>query len=286
MTAVKDPDVRPKRVCSPKYAVQKARKGKVLNRWEIEELAKNPEQSLLYAQKVLHGRFPECEPFIAQDPDHAFVYAKTVLKGRFEAAEPTFLKWNSDWGNRNFLQRYFIDVARCPNPDVERKILDSHHGLAADYADKCLGRRWPEAEKMILKTVDNAVAYHKKVVNERWPELEDRILFGKKVGFWYKPSKALADYLSTIPAPIPELEKKLEGCNRAALLLVYAVKGVRGRLPQALHQKMVMLSFDPKKQKFAKKYVKFLESCEKRALRYIEGLEPEARRELLERIGS
>lgn len=279
-------DVRPKRVCSPKYAVQKARKGKKLNRWEIEDLAQNAEQSLLYAERVLHGRFPEGEAAIAGHPDLAFQYAKGVIKGRFPEAEPTFYKYNSDWGNRNFLQRYFIEVAREPNPEVEKKILDTHNGLAASYAELCIKGRWIEAESVIVKDLDNAAEYHRKVVNDRWPELEDRIIFGKKEGFWDNRSKSLAKYLEVVGRPVPEIEKKLESCNKASLLITYAVKGVRGKLPPALHQKMMMLGFDPKKQKYVKTYVKFLEVCERRALVYIKGLDEEARKELFEKAGT
>lgn len=283
---MRDPNVRPKRVCSPKYAVQKARKGKTLNRWELEELAKNAEMSVLYAERVLKGRFIEAEPTIAEHPDLAFQYAKGIIKGRFPEAEPAFYKYNSDWGNRNFLQRYFIEVAREPNPEVEKKILATHHGLASSYAELCLKRRWNEAEEVILRDLDNAAEYHRKVVKDRWPEFEDRIIFGKKEGFWDNRSKSLAKYLEVVGRGVPEIEKKLETCNKASLLITYAVKGRKGKLPPALHQKMMMLGFDPKKQNFVKKYVRFLESCERRAIAYIEGLDEEARSELLAKVGT
>lgn len=280
---MKDPESRPKRVCSPRYAVSKARKGKTLNRWELEELAKCPDQSLLYAQKVLKGRFHEGEAAISRDPDLAFAYAKTVIGGRFEAAEDVFLNFNREWGNRNFLQRYFIDVARVPNPEIEKKILATHTGLASEYAEKCLGGRWHKAEPMILEHLDQAAEYHERVHKGRWPEFEDLILFGKKNGFWEKRTKALDKYLSVV-GPVPEIEQKLERCGRASLLLVYAAKARRGRLPNTLHQKMMMFGFDPKRQAWTKKYVRFLESCERRALTYISGLDEDALAELLSKF--
>lgn len=283
---MKDPEVRPKRVCSPRYAVQKARKGKKLNRWEIEDLSKDAEQSLLYASKVLKGRFPEGEAAISQVPDLAFDYAKNVIKGRFPEAEATFLRHNSDWGNRNYLNRYFIEVAQEPNLEVEAKILNSHHGLAASYAELCIKGRWPACESLILKDLDNAVDYHSKVVRERWPELEDAILFKKKANMWDNLSKALAGYLSSLSSRVPGLEEKLASCNRASLLFTYAVKGVRGKLPPNLHQKMIMFGFDTKKQKVVKNYVKFLESCERRVLAYIAGLDEGSRKELFERASN
>lgn len=279
-------EARPKRVCSPKYAVQKARKGKKLNRWELEDLAKDAEQSVLYAERVLKGRFLEAEPVIAQNHELAYQYAKNIIKGRFPEAESTFLANHTDWGSRNYLQRYFIEVARERNPFVEKKIIDTHHGLASQYAELCVKDRWPEAEKAILKDLDNAAQYHKQILKRRWPELEDKIIFEKKSGYWDNRSKSLALYLEVVSAPVPDLEEKLCRCNRASLLLTYAVKGVRGKLPGPLHQKMMMFGFDPKKQKVTKKYVKFLGSCERRALTYISGLDEESRKELFEKAGT
>jgi hypothetical protein len=280
---MKDPDVRPKRVCSPKYAVIKARKGKKLNRWEIEEIAKDAEQSLHYSLKVLHGRFPEGEAAIAQHAEIAFDYAKNVIRGRFPEAEDTFLKSNCDWGTRNYLQRYFIDIAQCPNKKIEKKILETHHGLAVDYAERCIRGRWPEAEGVILKDINNAISYHSKVVKERWSELEDRII-RKKKDLWVSGSEVLSKYMKNVGRPIPELENKLEKCSRASLLLVYAVKGIRGKLPGPLHQKMMMFSFDPKKQKVVRKYIRFIEECEQRVMAYIAGLDDGGRKELLSKI--
>jgi hypothetical protein len=283
---MKDPDVRPKRVCSPKYAVQKARKGKKLNRWELEELAKDPEQSLIYAERVLKGRFPEAEPAIALNHEVAYAYAKGIIKGRFPEAEQAFLANHSDWGSRNYLQRYFIEVARERNPVVEKKIIETHHGLASKYAELCMNGRWAEAEPVILRDIDNAIEYHSRVVKDRWPELEDAIILKKKTGFWDNQPKSLSKYLEVVGRPVPEIEEKLERSNKASLLLTYAVRGMKGRLPPTLHQKMMMLGFDPKKQKIVKKYVKFLENCERRALAYIAGLDEEARKELFEKSGA
>lgn len=281
---MKDPDVRPKRVCSPRYAVLKARKGKKLNKWELEDLAKDPEYAYQYADLVLKARFPEAEPAIAKVPDTAFQYAKNVIKGRFPEAEEMFLRLHCDWGPRNYLPRYFIDIAQEPNPLVEKKILATHHGLAIEYAAKCLKARWPAGEKVILEDdVDGAVRYHKEVVKERWPELEDRIIFGKNKGFFDSRKKSFADYLENMNSPVPEIEEKLDRCSNASLLLAYAVKGVRGRLPDNLHQKMMLLAFDPKKSKTAKKYARFIDSCDRRALAYIKGLDDQARKELFER---
>jgi hypothetical protein len=281
---MKDPNVRPKRVCSPRYAVQKARKGKTLNRWELEELAKDPEQAVLYAQKVLKGRFLEAEPHIAQDPDHAFEYAKSVIKGRFEAAEKTLLEHNARWGHRNYVASYFIRLAKAPNPGVEKIILEENHDLIVEYAEECLEGRWLAAEKAVLKDWERAGAYQEKVIKARWPEFEDSLLKGKKTGFWSKRPEVFRDYLKNIGGRNDEIEEKLMQSSRASLLLVYAMHASEGRLPPALHQKMMMFSFDPKRQSYAKRYLKFLESRENRVVKYLSGLGEEEREALIARV--
>jgi len=283
---MKDPDVRPKRVCSPKYAVQKAKRGTKLNRWEIEDLAKDPEMSFLYARKVLKGRFPEGEAEIARSP-YAIEYASTILRGRFPEAEPHFEEIVEGCGFSmlaNRVMSYFINNG-IRNAKVEKKILENNSGLISDYADKCIGGRWPEAEARMLEQGINATEYHQTVVKGRWPEWEDRILGKKKFGYWNSNRREfLVKYLKAIGKPIPEVEKKLENCNRASLLLAYSVVALKGRLPQALHQKMMMFSFDPKKQKIAKKYLQFLDNCERRAVRYLSMLDEDEQMELLRKV--
>jgi hypothetical protein len=51
-------------------------------------IAKSPYHAYLYASNVLMGRFPEGEPAIATDPDYAHLYARNVLMGRFPEGEP------------------------------------------------------------------------------------------------------------------------------------------------------------------------------------------------------
>lgn len=276
-------DIRPKKVCSPRYAVQKARKGIKLNKWELEDLAKDPEYALQYALKVIRGRFPEGEATIAQSPEHAFLYAKEVIKGRFEAAEDMLLRHSSNWGHRNYLVNYFIKIAKVPNPAVERMILKEHPDHSVMYAQNCVQGRWIKGEKVILEDWSRACEYHKEIVKERWEEYEDSLLKGKKKGYWDNRSDCFAKYLEVIDSRSEGLEEKLLKSSRASFLLVYAHKCSKGRLPPALHQKMMMFSFDPKKQKHAKKYIRFLEAREKRVVAYLSGIDEEERLALLQK---
>ena len=276
-------DIRPKRVCSPQYAVQKARKGTKLNKWELEDLAKNPEHSYIYALKVLKGRFPEGEAAIAQSHEYAFLYAKEVIKGRFEEAEATFLKHSSSWGHRNYLVNYFLKIAKVPNPIVESMILKEHPDHSVTYAQNCVQGRWIKGEKVILEDWSRASEYHKEIVKERWEEYEDSLLKNKKKGYWDNRADCFAKYLEVIDSRSEGIEEKLLKSSRASFLLIYAQKVAKGKLPPALHQKIMMFSFDPKRQSYAKKYIKFLDGREKRVVAYLAGLDPEDQMKILER---
>lgn len=274
-------EVRPKRVCSPRYAIQKAKKGKALNKWELEELAKDSELSLKYA-KLTKKRFPEAEGEICRRPGMALQYANEVIEGRFPEAEETFIaQIEKMWGGENIVQRYFIKY-RIRNERVERQLLERMIGLINDYAKECVGGRWSEAEKSLLKNrLEHAIDYHREVVKDPWEELEDKILFGKNLSFWDNPVDCFKKYLDNVGKRIPELERKLERCNRVSLLHAYAVTSMKGRLPQALHQKMMMFSFDPKRQKTVQKYLRFLDRAEEKVLGYLRGLDENERQELL-----
>lgn len=276
-------EVRPKRVCSPRYAVQKAKKGKTLNRWEIEDLAKDPEQSFIYASKVLKGRFPEGEAAIAES-SFAYQYAKHVIEGRFEAAEPHFIKCLERMGSvsRSRALDYFVSLAGVRNPLVEKHLLEHEHNRIVAYCQNCIGGRWEEAEGKIVRF--GACEYHEHVLKDRWPALEDRIIREKKLQWHESRKEMMKGYLKVVPNPGPEFERKLEKSNRASLLLVYAMKGLRGKLPQTLHQKMMMFSFDPKRQSFAKKYLKFVSACERRVVRFLSGLDEDERNEIMAKV--
>jgi len=280
---MKDTSVRPKKVCSPRYAVQKARKGAKLNQWELEDLSKDPEYSYIYALKVLKGRFPEGEAAIAQSHEHAFLYAKEIIKGRFEAAEDTLIRHSSNWGHRNYLVNYFLKIAKFPNPLVERMIIKEHHDHAVLYAQNCVQGRWIKGEKVILEDWSRACEYHQEVFKGRWDEYEDSLFKGKKQGYWDNLADCFSKYLEVIDSRSDEIEMKLLKSSRASFLLIYAQKCCKGRLPPALHQKMMMFSFDPKKNKHAKRYLKFLEAREKRVVAYLSGLQEEERLELLQK---
>lgn len=269
-------EVRPKRVCSPKYAIQKARKGKTLNRWEIEEIAKIPEMSFKYALTT-KKRFPEGEAGIFQDPLVALDYSRRVMGGQWPEAADSFAALLETCSSREKIIREYFVSNGIRHAEVERIILQRSTQFVSEYAEHCVKDRWPEGEKVLLEdeSVEQATRYHQKLVAGRWPELEDRILFGKHGCRWMRPSKEFTRYLTKVGQRIPDIEDKLERCPRSSMILAYAVSAVGGKLPRVLHQKMMMLSFDDKKKKFTKTYLGFLDRVEGKTVSYLRSLDDE-----------
>lgn len=248
-------EVRPKRVCSPRYAVIKAKKGIELNRWELEELAKDGEKAVEYA-KLKGCRFPEAE--------------KAILK------ELT----SSGFYYRSDLIQYFIEN-EVVNKKFEKYLLK--HGVEGhitDYAIRCLKRRWPEAEKSCFQKSklgwaesETWVEYHKKLVGVRWPALEKNCRHNKDWSDFFA-------YLGNLDKHIAM--RVLGRSNSATLLLNYAKDVRKGKLPPNLHAKMTMMSFDPKKQKAARRYFKFVKAREMRVVGWLAQIDEDERQALLE----
>jgi hypothetical protein len=254
MRAVKDTVVRPGNVCQPRYAIKKARNGIPLTRWELGGIADSPSHALEYARHVAKGRWEPGEAAIKRNSNTAYCYA-CVLGSRWEEGEEV--------------------ISSC-----------AHASLG--YATDIVRGRWELGEAAILGEFSVALKYVQNVVRGRWAPLEEKILSvvrrGKKWR-WESSSDVIVKYLKAVGRPRwPELEAVLMEKNRAKTTYLYAV--LTGcKLNAELHQKMMMFSFDDKRRGWSKRYLRFLESCERRAIRYLEDLDPEARREFISRIG-
>lgn len=247
---------RPSYVCSPGFAIRKARRGQKLNKWELEKIAADPTHATRYAMEVLKGRFIMAEELISQNAMCASQYAINVMRGRWEQAEPA--------------------ISQCASSSIE-------------YATM-LGQRFSEGEDAMLKMdeITQPVRYAVKVVKNRWPELERKILNFKCRWGWARKSFYLEvnTYLTkVVGGRWLEWEQKLLHENRIFPIYQYALF-LGGKLPEALHQKMVLQGFDTKKSKFAKKYLRFLEKTENKLVQFFRSLAPEEREELFEKIKS
>ncbi len=250
---------RPSHVCTPEYALKKAKNGVRLNKWEIEQIAKNAEISFKYAM-FLGKRFELGEESILKSPSTAVQYAHKVIGGRWECAEEI--------------------ISRSPNASFE-------------YAKIVIEGRWSPCEDYIIGDFTMSSNYLKELIKGRWDQFEEKIL--KLVSgvskkrlwdgyFWDDPKDIFNKYLKYIDGRWVELEEVLAKKNNACAMYQYAVH-LGSKLPEGLHEKMVMNSFSAKSG-WAKKYIKFLKRAETKAKNYFLSLDKEERDSFLAGISN
>lgn len=253
------PDERPAKVCSPKHAVAKAKKGQELNKWELEELAKDPEHAFAYA-KWKGKRFPECE-------------------------HQLFLK-----GGENVVSDYFLEVVKEKDEAFEAWLLgqknNGKHILR--YSRDILKARWKEGEKVLLKKtcrwsndidLDGAWGYYDQFIGDGpWPEME-RVLFNKRLKIEYRNNSIEKYFKLCKPGRQEDTERRLMKSGNTYAMFMYARHCVCGRLPDALHNRMVLGS-----SKAAKGYVKWLRWKRDNVAMFLQSLDEEDREKVISMI--
>ena len=243
MRCVPDTECCPSVVCTPKYALKKARAGIPLSRWELAGIAGDAVMAFQYARNVVRGRFPAGEPAIMRSA-MAVGYAVEFIGGRWEEAEG------------------FI----CRNADQ-----------VYSYSKSLVGGRWLEGEAAVLGDFNVSMRYLRDIVGGRWEELEVLVgeyLVGRKPWeyCWTKPMVVLRDYMRFVRCRVPLFEEVLSSVDRPGSLFLYSL-GIGGRLPGVLHNKMMMYGFSDRGRVWNRRYVRYLEGCRVRALHYVGGLD-------------
>lgn len=254
----KDPDSRPAKVCSPKAALAKAKKGIELNKWELEELTKSPDHAVLYA-KLKGKRFPECE------------------RELFSRA------------GESLLASYFLEVVKEKDNNFEAWLVGdaepSRLGeYIRDYCKDILKCRWEEGERVLLTKVkgwggeielDHAWEYHEQFINGPWPEME-KVLLNKKLKVSYRGGSIKKYFKMLGPGRQEGTERRIAKSGSTYAIFMYAMYCVGGRLPDGLHNKMVLGS-----SKSAKKYIKWLSKKKDMVVRYLESLDADDREKVI-----
>ena len=121
------------------------------------------------------------------------------------------------------------------------------------YAVDIVGGRWEAAESILLKSAECSVSYARDVIGGRWPAGEPTILTHHKAAFSYAEEvikgrwkqaepvictdeMVASKYLSLFPKWSVDIG--MAGLS-PLWAYTYAKDVLRGRLPPALHQKMV-----------------------------------------------
>lgn len=232
---------------SAKTALKKAQEGQTLNQKELEVLATDPKLAVEYAQ-LTKKPFPECEEIL--------------------------LKYDSSY----LIQKYFQELFPQVNKKYERWLIKTKQTeMILNYCSDVLKKRWREGEEVILsddgwRRCHWGLGYQKLVVRGRWLELE-QIMFGIK-----NDRRELAKgYFKNIGLGRHEdLERRLLKKGTPQMLHEYALYCVGGRLPDSLHNKMILVG-----KGWSRKYLKGLEKRKRMMRCFFASMTDDEREEML-----
>lgn len=258
-TRKKDPNSRPAKVCSPKHAVAKAKKGLGLNKWELADLAQDPEHAVAYA-KLTGKRFPECEHqlFLEGDEGTLSSYFLEVVKEKDENFEAWLLGDAEPSRLGQYIRSYCKDILKCRWEEGERFLLTKVRGWGGEI------------------DLDEAWVYYDDFIGQGpWPEME-KLLLNKKMKVSYRENSIKKYFKLCGPGRQEGTERRLMKCGNSYAVLMYAMYCVGGRLPDGLHNKMVLGS-----SKSAKRYMKWLSRRNSMVVRYLRSLDVDDREKVI-----
>lgn len=189
-------------------------------RWPEGEnrIMKSVDSTIAYAENVIKDRWPEAEPFLLNaGPSVVFDYIKAVMPryklGDWPEAEEVILTsplvtvhfslriinnwWDCRCSTPISNDTNWWDCEICLRNGFERwheEVIITDAFAAASYA-KLLGRRWPEAEPLILTDPKAASEYAVHVLREEWPEFEATFdQYEQEICYWDCPPSWYLSY--------------------------------------------------------------------------------------------
>jgi hypothetical protein len=213
-----------------------------------EAISKSAEKSYNYAANVLHGRFDLGENKIAKSPDFSYCYARDVIKGRWEQAEKTLLACS----NKHIIDivGYAKEVIKGKWPEAEEIIKNSGNPRAIyDYLVNARCEKWDEVEELAVTGYNQIIEYCEKAIKGRWHEGENRLLSGAS------PDSCIEYCQKVLKGRWIDFENKMFESEDTGDIFEYAKKVMNGKLPELLHNKVLMLGM-VHKDEFLEKYFK------------------------------
>jgi hypothetical protein len=182
----------------------------------------------MYAYHVINDRWADAEKTLLEKKDIDIIidYASKCIKKRWHEAEDIIIKE----ANRNQIVHYVTKIGERWE-EVEPIVLAHNSSSVISYANNCIKGRWIEGEKRLLETTHLAskLEYCETVLKGRWKEFED-ILF--------------------------EMENTSLRGKQAEYIYEYAKNVIKGKLPETLHNKMIMTYSMNRDDEFLIKYFK------------------------------
>ena len=199
------------------------------------------------AARCIYGRCDEIEELVIKIPKLATDYIDEVIKERWEKFENNISKYPD-------------------NENIAMLIME----YCSEYKYKS-----EEAEKKISKFPEVAYRYAVRVKKERWIEGEASIL---------KDIEKATEYVFDLKFRWPEYENKIK--NKPKRIFEYAKKVIRGKLPDELHNRMMMKTLNNQERGHyeADEYFDWLKNKEDSIVAYMKSISPEEREVLLKKV--
>lgn len=195
--------------------------------------------------RCIYGRCDEVEELVVKSAILAAYYIDDVIKARWEKFEKNIPKYPDDEKTAKEIYEYCKSY-NYTSESVENKIK-KFPDVAYYYAIGVKKERWIDGEHSILKNIERATEY---VVHLgfRWPEYENKIR------------------------------------NKPKRILEYAKQVIKGKLPEELHNRMLMKSISGDKNYEATAYFDWLRETESAIVSYMKSISPEEREILLKKV--
>lgn len=243
--------------------------------FEKELISKSANLSTSYAYKT-DSRFELGEQSIAKSAEKSYKYALNTLHNRFELGENSILK------SAKYSSMYSMNVIKDRWLEAEKTILEKKNiDVIIEYAVNCMKKRWIEAEDIIIKGSKAQIVYYTTKLGQRWEEVEPIILKNGSEsiinyaencikGRWIEAEKKFLE-TTQISNKLEYCEKVLKGRwkefedllfeidsveAQAEYVYEYAKNVIKGKLPETLHNKMIMTYSMNREDEFLVKYFK------------------------------
>jgi len=190
-------------------------------------IIQSAEHATSYAESVIRGPWPEAEDIILSDIQSSFKYAKSVIRGRWEKCE---------------------------------SLIATDPSLAYEYAKFVLKGRFPLGEAAIATDSTQAYRYATQILKSRFIEGEAVIASTETVNRNTFTVKEYKEIFVGIPKSSGYVgwagwtEEQL--MRSPCWMYLYAKECMDGRLPDTLHNSMIVFGMTIPENYYVKRYMK------------------------------
>lgn len=197
--------------------------------------------------KNIYGRCEEIENLVLKSTVLSGQYIDSVIEGRWDKFEQNISSFPDTEQFARILMNYSKQY-KYSSKEIEDKIK-KYPEIAYYYAIGVKKERWTDGEASILKDIEKATEYVFEL-GFRWPEYENKIR------------------------------------NKPKRIFEYAKQVIKGKLPEELHNRMMMKTLNDQDRGSyeANEYFNWLKDREEEVVLYMKSISEEDRKSLLAKI--